>query len=328
MTHVLLTGAGFSRNWGGWLASEAFEYLLGCTKLDSDLRTLLWKSKGAGGGFEDALADLQVEYTRAPVPATKKRLDTLQSALAGMFNAMNNAFATTNFELGNDARLSIKNLLVRFDAIFTLNQDLLLEQHYPDISVAHSSGGKWSGSQMPGLKLLHPTPPYNNQILERTAIRTPDSSAFVEKGHFQPYYKLHGSSNWHSGAGERLLIMGGNKVIDINRHPLLALYSKKFAEYLSRPRARLMVIEYSFGDAHINQTIMDAAGKGSLELFIVDPQGVDILDKRLPGPRMWLPGPLMNTLNPRIIGASRRPLNLIFGNDHAEFSKLSRFFER
>jgi hypothetical protein len=29
MAHYLLTGAGFSYNWGGWLASEAFEYLLG-----------------------------------------------------------------------------------------------------------------------------------------------------------------------------------------------------------------------------------------------------------------------------------------------------------
>jgi hypothetical protein len=28
MQHILLTGAGFSRNWGGWLADEAFEYLL------------------------------------------------------------------------------------------------------------------------------------------------------------------------------------------------------------------------------------------------------------------------------------------------------------
>ena len=29
MTFILRTGAGFSRNWGGWLASETFEYLLG-----------------------------------------------------------------------------------------------------------------------------------------------------------------------------------------------------------------------------------------------------------------------------------------------------------
>jgi hypothetical protein len=28
MAHYLLTGAGFSRNWGCWLADEVFDYLL------------------------------------------------------------------------------------------------------------------------------------------------------------------------------------------------------------------------------------------------------------------------------------------------------------
>jgi hypothetical protein len=53
MTFIILTGAGFSRNWGGWLASEAFEYLLGCPELSADLRDLLWKSRTGGGGFEE-----------------------------------------------------------------------------------------------------------------------------------------------------------------------------------------------------------------------------------------------------------------------------------
>jgi hypothetical protein len=38
MTHILLTGAGFSYNGGGWLASEAFEHLLGCTEIDQETR--------------------------------------------------------------------------------------------------------------------------------------------------------------------------------------------------------------------------------------------------------------------------------------------------
>jgi hypothetical protein len=42
--HVLLLGAGFSRNWGG-LATEAFEYLLGHPKVDESLRQLLWKHR-------------------------------------------------------------------------------------------------------------------------------------------------------------------------------------------------------------------------------------------------------------------------------------------
>ncbi len=37
---ILLLGAGFSRNWGGWPASEAFEYLLGCPQVDEDIRNL------------------------------------------------------------------------------------------------------------------------------------------------------------------------------------------------------------------------------------------------------------------------------------------------
>jgi hypothetical protein len=41
MGQILLLGAGFSRNWGGWLASEAFEYLLGCPQVDEDIRSLL-----------------------------------------------------------------------------------------------------------------------------------------------------------------------------------------------------------------------------------------------------------------------------------------------
>ena len=53
MPHILLLGAGFSRNWGGWLADEAFEYLIGCPQVDDDIRTLLWTHKRSGG-FEGA----------------------------------------------------------------------------------------------------------------------------------------------------------------------------------------------------------------------------------------------------------------------------------
>lgn len=60
MSHLLLLGAGFSRNWGGWLASEAFEYVLGCPEIRTreDLRRLLWRHQ-ATGGFENARAELQ-----------------------------------------------------------------------------------------------------------------------------------------------------------------------------------------------------------------------------------------------------------------------------
>ena len=62
MKHILLTGAGFSRNWGGWLANEAFEYLLGSIHVDNLLRQKLWQTKERGGGFEDSLSEMQSAY--------------------------------------------------------------------------------------------------------------------------------------------------------------------------------------------------------------------------------------------------------------------------
>jgi hypothetical protein len=40
MTHLLLTGAGFSKNWGGLLASEVFNDLLSAGELDQATRDM------------------------------------------------------------------------------------------------------------------------------------------------------------------------------------------------------------------------------------------------------------------------------------------------
>jgi hypothetical protein len=92
MHHYLFTGAGFSRNWGGWLANEAFEYLLGAPEIDDDLRVILWEAKLRGEGFEGALSMVQDAYASNRSNETKQRLDTLTHAVIGMFNAMQAAF--------------------------------------------------------------------------------------------------------------------------------------------------------------------------------------------------------------------------------------------
>jgi SIR2-like protein len=331
MTFLLLTGAGFSRNWGGWLASEAFEYLLGSPEVDDNLRHVLWESKRHNAGFEDALAQLQEEYNRTKDARSEKPLQDLQAAIVGMFNYMDQAFEQTPFEHETQPLdYSIRNFLGKFDAIFTLNQDLLLERHYP-ANDGHITGNRsWKGWHMPGTKFLNPALTAHPYYATKTEMRVPEenSAQFREYPGAQPYYKLHGSIKWIGGrAGqERLIIMGGNKAVEINQYPLLSWYHRQFREYLSRPATKLMVIGYSFSDHHINQAIMEAAEKGGLRLFIVDTQGVDVLDKQDPRHPMRVAGDLMNKLNPHIIGASRRPLAAAFGNDRVEFSKMMRFF--
>jgi hypothetical protein len=85
-----------------------------------------------------------------------------------------------------------------------------------------------------------------------------------------------------------------------------------------------MVVGYSFGDLHINQTVRDAADTGNLRIFITDPLGVDVIADN---PRANSPGmPLLNQLEPYLMGASRRSLREIFGGDRVEHAKVMKFF--
>src|ERR1019366_5846801 len=99
MSHILLVGAGFSRNWGGWLASEAFEYLVGCPEISSNplLLELLWRHQPTGG-FENALAEVQADFIRDPQSNTN-HLQNIQGAVNQMLNDMNTGyFDHTDFE--------------------------------------------------------------------------------------------------------------------------------------------------------------------------------------------------------------------------------------
>jgi SIR2-like domain len=212
---------------------------------------------------------------------------------------------------------------VRFDAIFTLNQDTLLEQKY----IPFVGPPKWGRAHLPGIKYLG-NPQITGSVHDRMAVMEPNPSDFRLTVGVQPYIKLHGSCNWNDGpSGGRILIMGGQKAVSINQFPILSWYHQEFRNMLMRPGARLMVIGYSFSDAHINDAIMDAIKQSDLKIFLVDPSGDKILDKR--NPRATIPdhpGPLLETIPPRIIGMSQRSIDSTFNNDTVEHGNLTRFF--
>jgi hypothetical protein len=315
-THILLTGAGFSRNWGGMLTPEVFQYLLGCDELDVELRRLLLRDRS----FEDALAALQ----NAPDVDSKRRHDQLTSALVGMFNRMGLAFMQREFEFRSppDARYSLTNFLMRFDAIFTLNQDTLLEQKY----IPLVGPPKWGRAHLPGVKYPG-NPQFTGSVHDRIAVMEPNPSDFRLSPGVQPYIKLHGSTNWNDGpSGRRILIMGGQKAVSINQFPILRWYHQEFRKMLMRPGARLMVTGYSFSDIHINDAIMDAVKQSDLKIFLVDPLGDKILDKR--EPRAMIPDhpdPLVEIILPRLIGISQQPIASTFNDDIVEHGNLTRF---
>lgn len=325
MPHVLFTGAGFSRNWGGWLADEAFEYLIGCPDINSDIHTALWLSKNQKLGFEHTLESLR--HTAEKYKADQRFQDNLKifmTMLEGMFHSMNSAFKQTRFNPLSSSEPAdyIRQYLSGFDAIFTLNQDCLLELQYnKDPNEIHRlSTGRWRGFYSPGVASL---------AIGGTEVAPPGlfqvgDSGFKLDFYKQPYFKLHGSSNWRQGDSS-ILIMGGNKGPDIDRNPLLSRYRDIFTRTICQSDSRVVIIGYGFKDPHINEMLVRGARAGA-KFFIVDPEGVDAI-KRVHSDH-YRPAGIIEPLTDALYGASRRDLRTTFGGDHVERGKLLRFLTR
>jgi hypothetical protein len=324
--NLLLTGAGFSRNWGGWLVDEAFEYLLGCPELDAPIRAELWSDKNLGLGYEASLARLQQLATKDATGNVQARFNYLSGAVARMFEFMDQGFRNMPFEWNGHVEFQVTTFLQRFDAIFTLNQDLLLERCYQR-GINSVGDRRFAYAISPGLRMLGTGPSGYDPDYEVTRARAPvEDITFSVPSDCQPYFKLHGSMSWFDRIGGRLLVMGGNKTATIGASPLLNWYAQQFEYYLRLPNTRLMIVGYGFRDEHINAALQ-AAVKAGLQIFIIDPKGVDILDQR---PKTGIIGPptgLMD-IQPNVIGASRRSLRGTFGGDNVEHARVMRFFDR
>jgi hypothetical protein len=326
VNYIALLGAGFSRNWGGWLAAEVFEYLIGCTEVDANINNLLWKFRNSGG-FEAALGELQGQYLRTRSSSVDEPLERLQRAIFHMFADMDKAFEGIQFEFQSQREFSVAKFLTRFDAIFTLNQDLLLERYYVGENVALLSDGRWSGGNLPGM--IPPSATGANPTDRYVGRWRPDPCGYSLHPTSQPIIKLHGSSNWVDGNDRALLVMGGNKPEVIKQHPILKWNHEQFRAYLARPNARLMVIGYSFSDEHVNNAITSAMEQKDLRVFVIDPLGADVLDRKREENRrvaIQTVDPLLLQVRPYLIGASRRSLREIFGSDMVEHGKVMRFF--
>jgi hypothetical protein len=149
MNAVLLTGAGFSHNWGGRLAREINTAVAMRLQHDAPLADLLHRNPN----FEEALTELQNEVATSARPGTAERLQKLETAIVDAFAVMNRNLGAASFNFSNDLKYSLPEFFVFFDAIFTLNQDLLLEKHYlyPLQIIALAGTRRWLRGCLPGI---------------------------------------------------------------------------------------------------------------------------------------------------------------------------------
>ena len=310
----LLLGAGFSRNWGGLLANEVFDYLIGHESFinDSYLNDHLWKYKDKGG-FESALFEWQKRDK-----ISRERRIRFENALKDMFNEMNTGFRGQKFEFSNQKTFLVSEFLAKFDNIFTLNQDLLLEIHYMNSNIELSALGRFNGPQLPG---MNPKSPVSLGNWADTKWTPTLHSDFNLSSGSQPTIKLHGSCNWVSSDSDEIMVIGGGKSSQIASFPILKWYFEEFRKCLSSQSSKLVIIGYSFGDDHINRLIAEGVSNG-LHLFIIDPLGSDLFKGIVNSEFQY-----MNEIRAGIRGFSRRNLNEIFGGDSIEISKIQRFID-
>jgi hypothetical protein len=108
MNAVLLTGAGFSHNWGGRLAREINTTVAMRLQNDAHLADLLHRNPN----FEEALTELQNEVSTSARPGIAERLQKLEAAIVDAFVVMNRNLAAASFNFCNDLKYSLSEFLV------------------------------------------------------------------------------------------------------------------------------------------------------------------------------------------------------------------------
>jgi len=277
---ILLTGAGFTKNFRGYLASEMWAAILSQPEInrDFDLR-------------KEMLNELDYEeiYDRIMKPDGYRddQKSSFRTALSNAYQQMHEAICTEDVDPGhlNSAAAACRHLIRRFAGskdkrtrgfFFTLNQDLFVERFYLntdptesiDIAGLPRSSPRWFNGSL------------GVQLESDDWVMLPDhdwvqkyKAGCWSKGSYCPlaYIKLHGSYGWQFHDGTPGVVIGHAKTDLLKREPLLNWYQLLFEQVLCAGDRRLVVIGYGFNDEHINAVIARAINHHRLKLYPIYP---------------------------------------------------------
>jgi hypothetical protein len=279
---VLLTGAGFTKNFGGYLASEMWAAIFGQPEIrqNEDLRLAMLDCLNFEAIYDRVLTSGDYERSRdGYVAATRRAYENMHRQIC----------ADGDPRKTGPAGAVCRRILAQFAGrgqergfFFTLNQDLFVEQFF--------------GTDVPmSLPGLHNQRWFHNNLGtldEGTRVILPDvrgleriCQEFWNKGTGSfKYVKLHGSLGW-TGQDGGVMVLGQTKSESIQREPLLTWYLELFREVLSTGDAHLITIGYGFRDPHINSIIADAIRGFGLRLCVLTPEEPAAFRERLVAPQ-------------------------------------------
>lgn len=282
--NILLTGAGFTANFGGPLAREMWSKILNNPKIENlpEIKKILLSNFDFEEVYSEILRSVKFSdqdkqlFQMVMVEAYSDMDETLKSYVHGGFNQYGCYWGNVSSFLG-----LFNGTATEVGAHFTLNQDILLERAkstLPPLGItAIKYRDYWDALFQGQIKTDQRITLYNQQELEEFK-----SKHLSSVGSFY-YVKLHGSHGWLSHTGKAQMIIGRNKATDIEQEPILKWYFELFQQALNRDDVKLFVIGYSFRDQHINDCIIKAIENHRIKLYIISPENPEILRDRLEG---------------------------------------------
>jgi|ERR1700674_3093044 len=247
---VLLVGAGFSKNWGGRLASEVWADVFSnsAVQRQEHVRQAMLRERSFEAVLEEVLtgAYYNSDDQRAIIEAitqTFERMDELYRKTIISKDKLIN-YATLQFVFRRFKQTA--------GYFFTLNQDRLLELILDNRAISYQI-------------------PHVPQIAQ---IRIPNERPSSLPNTYSTslnLIKLHGCYTWTNSEGAPVMVVGKEKEKKIAGSWLLTEYQKVFDSVLNSGSVRLLIIGYSFRDTHINKIIGRAVSQHQCKVFVWDP---------------------------------------------------------
>lgn len=278
---LLLTGAGFTHNFGGFLGRDMWVKIFNHPDIQDKPGIKFLMLTG------EFLYDFERVYT---IVMKHSSYDEQERHALG--KALGDAYKDLDDTVVNNIRPRIGNIVLpnlsnvqkfvglfsgsgeRKGLFFTVNQDLFIER----IMNNRSPGGSFNENF------------YQNSFRE---FAESDSIFLPKEGEINKadsdldgmtglvYIKLHGSFGWVSAEQKNAMVIGNNKSEYINQEPLLKWNSNLFQEAIKEGDKKLLIIGYSFRDSYITNMLLDGVRNYGLTLYIIDLANLNKLRSKL-----------------------------------------------
>lgn len=278
---VLITGAGFTKNFGGFLASEMWASIFNNPEVQKNeiLRGRLINNYDYESVYESMMHQTclpSMEEDR------EKGCKILTDAILVAYLKLDKIISEWKYR--KDAPYPVNHygldaFLNKFSGsketgkgfIFTLNQDLFFERKYINGQPFIYPEVKYPYQLKDPIKCDSPLANEMYVTISSKEISTEEREKELKTGN-SFYIKLHGSFNWRSSDQQQLIITGQSKINKIKTIGLLSWYWDILRTVLNQGNVKVLIVGYGFREEHLNKIMEQAVFEKNLRIYIISPE--------------------------------------------------------